>query len=118
MEDFDNRRLNGRVIAGLLFIGLGAILLMDKLNIIYFNWDWRYWPVIFIVVGIAKLSNAVNTHEFGEAIWWIFLGCWFFISTNHIWGLHWGNSWPILVIGVGVKMIWKSMTSKQYHYIQ
>ena len=118
MNDVDKRRLNGRVIAGVLFIALGAFLLLNKLNIIFFDWDWRYWPVIFVVIGIAKLSNAINAREFGDGIWWMFIGSWFFVSTNHVWGLDYGNSWPILIIGVGIKMIWRSVTPKQYHCIQ
>ena len=47
----------GRLFWGALFIVVGAFLLLERLNIFTFDWDfgWNIWPLALILLGIALL---------------------------------------------------------------
>jgi len=41
---------------GLILIGVGTLLLLDRLGLIYFAGAARmFWPIILIAVGLGKL---------------------------------------------------------------
>jgi hypothetical protein len=108
MKQFE--RFNfGRMTIGLIFIGFGAVMLLTRLDILYLDWHWTYWPLIFIIIGLVKIGNATQRHDLGDGIWWLFIGSWLFVSVNHVWGLSFHNSWPILLIALGIRMIYKSL---------
>ncbi|MCI0707508.1 MAG: DUF5668 domain-containing protein [Ignavibacteriae bacterium] len=77
-------------IAGILLIGLGLMLLLDRLGVIYFGWDRIFW----MFVGIAGAILAVDgfTHKGRGKIFWGTLM--FFVSVSfslYVWNLLW---WP------------------------
>jgi len=47
-------------IAGLVFVGLGIVFLLEALNV--FELRARYvWPVVLIVIGAAVLANGIRS---------------------------------------------------------
>ena len=47
-------------IAGLVFVGLGIVFLLEALNV--FELRARYvWPVVLIVIGAAILANGIRS---------------------------------------------------------
>ena len=99
----------GRLGIGIVLILLGALFLAHNLDIIYVDHIGRYWPVVFIVIGLVKLLGGGANPQHGSGLGWIFLGAWLFISLNGIWGFDFHNSWPILIIGWGVSMLWRGL---------
>jgi hypothetical protein len=55
MSDDINKRLPAQVILGLVVIGMGLLFLLDNLNIFEINDMFRFWPMMFILVGVLKL---------------------------------------------------------------
>jgi len=54
------RKSNFSLIAGLLFIVLGAVLLLDEYNILP-DFDFEHlWPVTIVVVGLALIFTSGN----------------------------------------------------------
>lgn len=47
----------GRLFWGSLFVIIGLVLLLERLNILSLDWDfgWNLWPVVLILLGIAFL---------------------------------------------------------------
>ena len=48
------------ILWGLLFILVGALMLLDRLHIIYFdlgNFISTWWPLVLIVIGIGMILN-------------------------------------------------------------
>ncbi len=104
-------------VAGTLLIFFGAILLLhqtDVLSLEMFGVQsvWKLWPVVLIVIGIAKLADAPSIHHIGSGAWWLFLGIWLYVSINHVYGLGFGDTWPALLIAWGVSMMWESLVTK------
>jgi phage shock protein PspC (stress-responsive transcriptional regulator) len=54
------RKSNFSLIAGLLFIVLGAVLLLDEYNILP-DFDFEHlWPITIVVVGLALIFTSGN----------------------------------------------------------
>lgn len=100
-KNFKNRE-NGRVIAGLILVGVGAILLLRNSGFFLPNWLFT-WPMILILVGIY---SGVK-HNFRNNSWLILLAIGGFFLFDRIvpnLGIE-PYFWPILIIGVGILFI-------------
>lgn len=53
-----------KIIWGLIFIFVGSILLLDNFGVIEFYWRsvWRFWPLIFILLGASMLYSRLNNN--------------------------------------------------------
>ena len=52
----------GKIVWGMFLIFLGLVFLLDNLAIINFYWGsvWRFWPVIFILIGMNILLSRLE----------------------------------------------------------
>lgn len=52
----------GKIIWGMILIFLGTIILLENLNVINFYWGsiWRFWPVIFILIGMNLILSRIQ----------------------------------------------------------
>lgn len=44
-------------IGALILIGLGVLFLLDEMNLLHFDWIWRFWPLILIALGVRILMQ-------------------------------------------------------------
>jgi hypothetical protein len=44
-------------IGAFVLIGLGVLFLLDEMGALHFDWIWRFWPLILIVLGIRILMQ-------------------------------------------------------------
>lgn len=46
---------------GVVWIAVGTILLLDNLEIVYFDFSIaKYWPIILILLGISSLLKVAS----------------------------------------------------------
>lgn len=109
MEQQRRSWYNGQVILGIFLLVMGVLFMMDNADIIDMGSVWKYWPLILVAVGAAKYLNARGGKEMIEGAWLAFVGAWLYVSMNHVLGLRFGTSWPLLVIAWGGTILWKSM---------
>jgi hypothetical protein len=102
------RHAHGHLGVGIFLLIAGIALLLENFDVLTIGPVWRFWPVIILVLGLGRLLDAQEAWEYQKAAWWIFIGSWLLISELHLFGLTYHNSWPILLVGVGVGMLWKS----------
>ncbi len=101
----------GQLGVGIFLLIIGIVLLFNNFDIMDHIAVWKLWPLIIIFIGIGKFMEAGDTEEYLKAAWWVSLGCWFLVTELHLFGLNYFNSWPILLILVGVEILWKSFIS-------
>jgi hypothetical protein len=112
-NDEPQRAHKGRVFAGLLIIAAGAVLLADRIGISGIHLSGRYWPLLLMALGIMRLvdppmrRNGRRSRWTGA--WFIYLGLWGFVSEFHVLGLDYSTSWPLLIVGAGIGMIWRAL---------
>lgn len=88
---------------GIVLIAVGAVFLMDTLELADFGNLLRDgWPLIPVVIGIPMLFDRERR---GGGITLIAVGAWMFVSNRGMFGLDWSSSWPVVLILVGGGMI-------------
>ncbi|HAL56438.1 MAG TPA: hypothetical protein DCP63_08185 [Bacteroidetes bacterium] len=117
MEWIESLRFNSQVVFGIIVLLVGVLLLLNNLDFVDVGPFWQYWPFILLFIGINKIIQCTTLQGIGKGIWLIFLGLWLFVSLNHIWGLSFRDTWPMILIAWGVGMMWKTLTSSPRHKI-
>lgn len=97
-----------RIFWGLMFIIVGVLFLFDQIGELDIGHVIsRYWPAIFIIVGISILiaNDFKNT---GPAVFFILFGAFFLLMEMRIFDRTvWHYFWPIVIIGLGVWILVK-----------
>ena len=106
---FSRTRHTTQLVWGGVLLLLGAAILLSNLHVLPLGSVWHHWPLIFIAMGVGKLVSAETMRERTGAIWWIFIGAWLYVSVLRLFGFGFHDSWPILLVGVGVSMVFKSL---------
>lgn len=109
-------RSRGRLQAGWILIAVGALFLLDRLG-----WDWRWswhptirrlWPVILIVIGLARLQASVAgpgtsgwrlRRQFVGGGWIVVMGIMLLLDQNGWFYLS--QSWPFFIIAAGLSLL-------------
>ncbi len=97
---------------GLILIGLGLLFTAYNLDWIdvQLRVVWEYWPLILVAVGLAKLIDPGERESGG---WLILFGLYLLVNTLRLWGLHWGNSWSLILIVVGLMIIFQAWLQRR-----
>ena len=102
---------------GVLLIVIGAIILLDRLDVIILH-DyyalWHYWPVIMALFGLNKLLAPVSAKQVLSGLWLIFFAAWWYVSYEELWNLNFYNSWPALLIAWGVGLVLEPLLNKHF----
>jgi hypothetical protein len=113
-EQAERRQVSqARVIFGLLIMVVGLLMLGDR-----FDWGVHLnvpiWPWFLIVLGLVRLleqspdaTECMSSRR--TAAWLLFVGAWGLLNEYRLFGLHYGHSWPLLVVGAGVFLVWRAV---------
>lgn len=93
----------GRLFTGLVILLLGGIFLADNIGLVDVGSIGRFWPAIFILLGIGSIARPGHR---GGGAWLLFLGALFFLHTFGYFRLR--DSWPLFIVAAGIGMIWRS----------
>lgn len=92
---------------GLLLIALGALFLLENLDVASIGFlVRRYWPMIVVAVGLPKLFDRATVWS---GLWLVAVGGWLQMCHMRIAGLTYGSSWPLLLIVLGGGMIARAL---------
>jgi LiaF transmembrane domain len=116
MDDFGNRRRNsGGIVFGLMLILLGAVLILRNVGLVpptSRGLGWlTLWALLFISLGLVKLFTA-GPHNRREGVGQLFVGSWLLLNQFQV--LNYRDSWPILLIGIGIGIIWSAIERPRY----
>jgi hypothetical protein len=103
-----------RLLLGVALLLLGGCLLADNLGWNVYGYIWDFWPFLLMAVGGLQLAWPGTWDERSSGFWVLVLGLWGAINIHEWFGLHWGNSWPIFIIALGIRVvlsgIWRPRT--------
>jgi len=104
-----------RVLLGLAFILLGLCFMTYRLDLWEINLSRHVWPFVLLAIGLIKLIdpplNKRQRRSHRGGMWLIYIGLWGLVSEYELFGLGYGNSWPLLIIGAGLNIVWGSFES-------
>lgn len=108
------KRSEGLVGGGILML-LGVLFLLDRLDLYEFRRVWTWWPLFPLGFGLARLAGAEDHRQRRSGAWLTAMGAWMLVNTQGWFGLHWGNSWPLLLIALGALMTWQALAEPPDH---
>jgi len=95
------------LVGGALLILVGVNALLPGLNL--FHSLWRYWPLLLIGVGVERVIRPSHRKQMGAGIWLCLIGSWLLISNLELFGLTYSKSWPLLILGTGISIVWSAL---------
>jgi hypothetical protein len=103
IENQPNKPHNGKVIAGLILLGIGVIFLLQQLNVWYIA-DWLFgWYTWLLVWGLYIGARS----NFRNSSWLIMVLIGGVFMCEHIFNGFdaWDFVWPVAIIGLGLWLI-------------
>ncbi|MBC7985042.1 MAG: hypothetical protein H7Y02_14435 [Candidatus Obscuribacterales bacterium] len=100
-----DRSARSRFTWGIVFLVLGGCLLAANLGVDIPRHLWNYWPALLITLGAIQLAWPGRAHDRLGGYWLLVIGLWGQINMLELFGLYWGNSWPIFIIALGIRVI-------------
>lgn len=99
-----HRRL-GHWVTGLALIGIGSLFLLERWSMLEGLALAHHWPFILAVVGVLRMVDARNPTQVAKGGFLVFLAFWIYAALEHLWGLSFYNSWPLILIALGLRYI-------------
>jgi predicted membrane protein len=99
-------------VIGVVAVVVGSVLMLDRFGILNAGNVLRFWPVILIVVG---LNNIIRDRTRGGLVgggMMVIFGT-IFLATQFGY-VRWSQTWPIIIIGWGLLLIWDALRPKAY----
>lgn len=91
-----------RVLWGVILIAAGCMFLLDRMDIYEIGDIWRYWPAVISIAGLIEILTARGMRDISRGTMNVVVGLWLYACIENIWGLTFGNSWPVLMITFGI----------------
>jgi len=94
----ERSRATRRLTWGIILIGVGSAFLLEHLGIVEIPSLSKLWPAVFFLFAVGRIVEG----QYGSALTNLLVGAWLFACVFGWYGLRYGNSWPIVLIAVGV----------------
>jgi len=113
-EDWRGKSPIPGILPALVVIGIGVLFLLNNLNIFYAHEWWRYWPVLLIAAGLARMVDSPSSAGLMTGGILVVVGGLFLADTFGLIVLSWADFWPLVLIGAGVLMLWSRLAPPQF----
>ncbi len=102
----NNRSPQSRIFWGIVLIAVGVLFLLDQMDEVDFGYLFsRYWPVIFILIGLSIIIGN-GFKNIGGGIFFILFGTFFLLVRLDLLGHRaWDYFWPSLIILAGLLIL-------------
>jgi hypothetical protein len=91
---------------GIFLTLLGAVLTLDRLELLDAARALRWWPIGFHVLGATLLARRADTHGRFWAVTWLVVGTWLLLNSLNIVRVgFWDLLWPALLMFVGIRLV-------------
>jgi hypothetical protein len=106
---------SGGIIFGLTLILLGGVVILQNVGLVPATfggvWALTLWGLVFISLGLAKLFTP-SPRSLREGTGHLFIGCWVLLNQFRIWNYR--DSWPILLVWIGIGLVWSALERPRY----
>jgi len=104
-EPHETPQLTPRMILGLAVMVVGVLFTLDNLGYLDAGQYLRFWPIVFVLVGIVKLLPP-----YGRSSGWIWIlgGC--ALLAHQLGRVDISHWWPLLLVALGAQIVWRAAT--------
>ncbi len=93
---------------GLVLVTLGVLWTLDNAGMIDAERIIRFWPLIFIAVGLSKLIGFGTPRRPTAGTIFLLLGVLFSIDQFDLFRWDAADAWPLFLIALGGLIVWRS----------
>ena len=107
------RPLGSRFVFAVFLIIAGTLLFLSNIGLFPVRDIWAYWPLLFVALGISKLSSSRTS---SGRVWGIILvvGGVLIVACNlDLLHVREGIIWPVLLIGFGFLVLTNTLESRK-----
>jgi hypothetical protein len=94
----------GRLALGLVLVAIGLVLILEQAAILDVAGIGRFWPLLFIGIGIVKVRQPIEDGQRALGVALLFAGSLFQVLGV----LSWGRGWPLVLIFVGGALLFRA----------
>ncbi len=105
-----NRSPQQHLLIGTFIIVIGVLFLIENLDFFHVRHILAFWPTMFIVFGVFKMSQAKAQSGYVLGGIFVLLGAIMTLSHLNIIYFSLRDWWPIFMIGAGVMIIFRDKT--------
>lgn len=106
-------RVSSRLILGIIVMALGTLWTLDNLDLISSGPILRWWPVLLIGLGLAKLFGiSAHKNQAAGAVF-ILAGSWLLAGGLGVGWVDLSLLWPMVLVVIGVSLVIRSYRSQQ-----
>jgi hypothetical protein len=106
-------RLSPQLIIGLLVISVGVVFMLDELGITPAVTYLRYWPSVFIVIGVLKMLQSRDGGGALTGLIFTVVGVWLQAEELNLIHLRLWDVWPVALVLFGAYLVWQALTRPQ-----
>jgi len=110
MENGHITRNASRLFLGLVVIALGLAALLDNLGIIEIDSVWRFWPLVFVAIGLARLLRPAGQPGRGAGFVFLLIGVWLLLAKLDLMPWRLRDLWPVILLLIGARLVWGAMS--------
>jgi predicted membrane protein len=94
-------RVTPQIILGLLIVAFGVILTLDNLEYLEAGDIFRYWPLLLVAFGLARLvgTNCTSGRLSGGVM--VVIGLWLTADELVLFPLDFERWWPMILVAIG-----------------
>jgi len=101
------------LVAGVIFVAIGVVFLLGNMGVLDADRILRYWPVILVAIGVFRLVEAGPNYRQSSGIFWLVTGGLLLMGSLGILRVGMRDFWPLLLIGFGSLMLWRTVLARQ-----
>lgn len=105
-------RVTGRTIAGLILVALGVVFTLDNFGVIEAGEVFRYWPLLLVGAGLAKLAHARLPEQRVAGSIFVAAGIALLLRNFHVISFHVRDVWPLFLVFGGAFLVWGSLRAR------
>jgi predicted membrane protein len=107
------RNAQSQVLLGVLVIAMGALFLLDNLDIIDFHRALSFWPLAFIIAGIVKLFDTSSQNGYAIGIALVAVGVAMILNRLGFFYVSWHTVWPLILIALGGMVVYRAVAARR-----
>ena len=104
-----HRHAGHRVLFGLAVIGVGLLVLLDNLRLFDISLMRTFWPLAFVLWGLARLVWPVHRGSSVLGVVLIAIGVLLTAQNLGYVQVHWRDWWPVIIIAMGVSIVMRGL---------
>lgn len=106
-------RVTGRLVWGIIFLGLGAAWTLDNLGLFDSDTLVRWWPLLLVAFGIAKLTGFGAKRSGLAGTLYLVAGGWLILGTLDIVRTGIAGLIPLALVVIGARILMHAMRTPE-----